>query len=145
MSIPKIAGEFRVVGDPELKYSQSGTAMLRLTLVANSRKFNKNTNEWEDDKSLWLFGTVFGTMAENGAESLRDKMLVVIEGLPYTNEYENRDGQKVRSTNINIDSIGPSLRWNVAEVRESAERTTAPAPAAAPAPNPWATGGDPPY
>lgn len=137
MPLPIVAGEFRVVGEPALSFSPAGKQFCRLTLVCNSRK--QVDGEWVDDKSLWLYGTAFGRMAEHVAESVTDKMLVVVSGSIYTNEYENREGQKVRSTNININEIGPSLRWNTAQVAESTQSSSRPAQSREQA-NPWGGG-----
>ena len=64
MALPTVTGEFRVVEDPELRFSPNGVAVGTVRLVASSRKKNEQTDEWEDDKILWVTGTAFKQFAE---------------------------------------------------------------------------------
>lgn len=145
--LPVAGEEFRIATDPNLSFTPSGIATLRLTLVTNSRK--KVGDEWVDDKVLWVRGTVWRDMAQHAAETLEKGMLVIVTGKFHTDEWE-QDGQKRSALAMNIENIGPSLRWNAFRKIE-AERAAA--PAAAPASSgssgdPWASGGsdsEPPF
>lgn len=139
--LPIAAEEFRVAQDPALSFTPSGVAMCRLLLVTNSRK--KVNDEWVDDKVLWVRATAWRQMAENCAESLTKGDLVVVTGRLNTDEWE-QDGQKRSALAMNIDNIGPSLRWN-AHRKIEAERTdstaTSPPASSGASGDPWATSG----
>lgn len=150
MALPQVFGEFRVVADPELRFTPSGKAVGNVRLVANSRK--KEGEEWVDDKVVWLNGSIWDREAENMVESIERGMLVEVRGRLETREWE-KDGEKRQSTEIKIDSISPSLKYATAKVSK-VERTGGSAPAAepkaeaAPVEDPWATpppGDEPPF
>jgi len=154
--LPSVVGEFRVVADPELRFAPSGVAVGSIRLVANSRKLNKQSGEWEDDKILWIDGVCFDKKAENMCESVMKGDLVVINGRLHTEEWEDRtSGDKRSKISMQIYDIGPSLAFATAKVSKT-ERVqgqgTAPAASggtsAAPAADPWATppaGDEPPF
>lgn len=116
MTLPTITGEFRVVADPELRFSPGGTAVANIRLVANSRK--KVNDEWVDDKVVWLRAVAFKTMAENIAESIEKGHLVTVTGRLQTEEYES-NGEKRQAYTVLIDTIGPSLAFRSAKVAAS--------------------------
>ena len=120
--LPKVHGEFRVVADPELRFSPSGVAVGSMRMVANSRKKDESTGEWVDDKVCWLKATAFKKVAENMAESFVKGDLVVIEGRLQTEEWE-KDGVKHQSYVVMVDEIGPSIRWAPARI-ERADRSS---------------------
>ena len=137
MTLPQVAGEFRVVDDPELRFTPSGKAVANIRLVANSRKKDES-GEWVDDKVCWLRGSIWDQQAENMVESITKGMLVEVRGRIETREYE-KDGEKRQAFEILLDSIAPSLRFATAKVSKTERAagagggsTTAAAPAAAP-------------
>jgi single-strand DNA-binding protein len=135
MSLPHLTAEMRLSRDVELKYSANGMAMARIGLVSNSRKFNKESNEWEDDKVCWMTGTAFKKVAENAAHSLRKGDLVTVTGRLQTEEWE-KDGQKKSATALVIDTIGLSLTF------DSASKVEAPsARGGSQSSNPWGESG----
>jgi single-strand DNA-binding protein len=141
-------GEFRVVADPELRFTQSGKGVASVRLVANkSKKVEENgETKWVDDKVIFVTGTVWnsdhGREAENLCESITKGDLVEIRGQLFSREYETKEGEKRTSVEVNLYSIAPSLRWNTVKVVK-AERSAAPAAqigtSDAPADDPWAT------
>lgn len=132
MSLPTLTGEFRISRDIELKYSQSGVAVARIGLVANSRK-RQDDGTWVDDKVVWVNGTAFKKVAENAAHSLNKGDLVVVSGKLETQSWE-KEGEKKSATALLIDFIGPSLTF------DAAQKVEAPTSGAAPSGdgNPWA-------
>lgn len=114
--LPIISGEFRVVKDPELRYSPSGVAVVTVRAVANKQKKNEK-GEWEDAGSCWVSIKAFNRMAENVAESVEKKDLVHVTGKVETEEWEDSEGNKRTSVNVIADNIGPSLRWNPAHMQ----------------------------
>lgn len=138
--IPTIQGEFRLVDDPELRFTPQGVAVCNVRLVAQNRK--KEGEEWVDDpdKILWISGSVWRQYAENVAESLRKGDLVFVVGKIRTRDYETSEGEKRTVTELLIDEIGPTLRFRaVLHTDASGHKVTREGAAAAPsADDPWA-------
>lgn len=115
MSLPRLSGEFRLFGEPNLEFTPSGVATCKLRLVANDTKMNETTNKREDTETLWITAVLWRDMAENAANSLKDKDLVtVVNAKPHTRAYETKDGEKKTSLELKFDfesSFGPSNRF----------------------------------
>jgi single-strand DNA-binding protein len=145
MALPTVNGEFRVVTDPELRFTQSGKAVASARIAANSRKKDDSTGEWKDDKECFLNLTIWGREAENFVESCEKGTLVLLSGRLETRNYETREGEKRTSFDVTADSFGPSLRWSTAKITKTERQSgggSAPAEGAAPAApaeDPWAT------
>lgn len=120
--LPVIQGEFRVVADPELRFTPSGVAVANLRIVANSRKKNEQ-GEWVDDKEVWLNLTAWKQLAENIAESVQKGDLIVVKGRLETRSYETKEGEKRQSFDVTADEVGVSLARATAKISK-AERTT---------------------
>lgn len=148
MPLPTITGVARLVADPELSFTQSGKAMAKLRLAFNSRRLNKQTNQWEDGDVCWLRGTAWERLAEHAAETLEKGSEVIVTGEIRTEEWE-RDGQKHSATALLIRSIGPSLAYATATVTKSTPGSSGPSsgqqrpqqshPQQPAADDPWAT------
>jgi single-strand DNA-binding protein len=140
--LQQVFGEFRVVADPELRFTPSGKAVGNVRLVANSRKLNKDTDQWEDDKVVWLNGSIWDREAENMVESISKGDLVEVRGRLETREWE-KDGEKRQSVEVKIDSISPSIKYATAKVtkveRTSGTPATSGREASGPAEDPWAS------
>lgn len=143
MTLPTVSGEFRLGADPELRFTPSGQAVANVRLGANGRKFNKQTNEWEDAGECWLNGAIWGQEAENVAESLERGMLVMVTGRLETRKYQTREGEDRLSVDVTIFSIAPSLKYATAKVSK-VERSqgggnqSQSSQSAPPADDPWA-------
>lgn len=141
MGLPVLSGEFTVVADPELKFAQSGQAIARVRLVSNSRKRNEQTNEWENDKTLWMSGTAFGKVAENIAESVTKGSRVMVIGRLETQEWEAKDGGGKRTaTALIIDKFGLDLIFDPAHHQKREQQAQQPAGG-----SPWASDDQPPF
>jgi single-strand DNA-binding protein len=139
MPLPQIVMEGRLVDDPELRYTQSGKAVVNVRVVANNRIQDKVTGEWKDGDSIFLTATCWDTMAENVAECLPKGALVTLSGRLRQREWDDKEGAKHTVYEVSLDSIGPSLRWDRAQVARKVTRT---APEGAPqqsAASPWDT------
>lgn len=150
--LPRLTIECRLAADPELRFSQSGTAIARMRVVTSDRKRNPQTQEWEDGDSLWLDVTVFKQLAENVVESLQKGDLVVITGRLKTEEWEDREsGQKRSKIALVADTVAASLQFRVLPHAgaEHAQRARPVAPAqqayAGGEPSPWGSGEEPPF
>ncbi|MGW7085046.1 single-stranded DNA-binding protein [Streptomyces sp. NPDC054871] len=118
MSLPTMTGVGRLVADPELRFTQSQKAVASVRLAFNSRRLNKQTNEWEDGDTFWVRGTAWEGLAEHIAESLAQGMEVLVSGELKTESWE-KDGQKHSQPALAIRSIGPNLAYATAAVTKA--------------------------
>jgi single-strand DNA-binding protein len=123
-----MAGEtiITVVGnltdDPELRFTPSGAAVANFTVASTPRNFDKNTNEWVDGEAMFLRCSIWRQAAENVAESLQRGMRVVVQGRLKARSYEDREGQKRTVFEIEVDEIGPSLKFATAKVNRTSRQ-----------------------
>jgi single-strand DNA-binding protein len=101
--------------DPELKFTNTGIAVASFGVAVNDRKFNKATNEWEDDPSFFEV-TCWKELAENVAETVARGTRVVVVGRLKWRQWENKDGETRSKVEIVADEVGPGLRWATAVV-----------------------------
>ena len=117
-----MAGEtpITVVGnltaDPELRFTPSGAAVANFTVASTPRTFDRQTNEWKDQETLFLNCSVWRQAAENAAESLQRGMRVIVQGRLKSRSYDDREGNKRTVFEIDVDEVGPSLRSATAKV-----------------------------
>jgi len=117
-----MAGEtiITVVGnltaDPELRYTQNGLAVANFTIASTPRSFDKASNDWKDGDPLFLRASVWREFAEHVAGSLSKGARVIATGRLKQRNYETKEGEKRTSFEIEIDEIGPSLRYATAQV-----------------------------
>ena len=120
-----MAGEtpITVVGnltaDPELRFTPSGAAVANFTVASTPRTFDKQSNEWKDGEALFLNCSVWRQAAENAAESLQRGMRVVVQGRLKARSYETREGEKRTVFEIDVDEVGPSLKYATAKVTKT--------------------------
>jgi len=137
-----MAGEtvITVVGnltsDPELRYTQNGLAVANFTIASTPRTFDKQANEWKDGDALFLRASVWRDFAEHVAGSLTKGSRVIAQGRLKQRSYETKEGEKRTSMELEIDEIGPSLRYATASVTR-AQSGNRGAPAAAGSDEPW--------
>lgn len=105
-----------LVDDPELRFTPSGAAVANFRIASTPRTFDKNTNEWKDGDALFLTCSVWRQAAENVAESLQRGMRVVVQGRLKSRTYETREGEKRTVFEIEVEEVGPSLKYATAKV-----------------------------
>lgn len=105
-----------LVDDPELRFTPSGVAMAKIRLAVN-RRWQKD-GEWQEDTSFFT-GTVWREQAESAAESLQKGARVIVTGRLEQRSWETPEGDKRSVVEIQIDEIGPSLRWATASVNKT--------------------------
>ncbi|MEO9322321.1 single-stranded DNA-binding protein [Nocardioides sp. C4-1] len=105
-----------ITDDPELRFTPSGAAVANFTVASTPRTLNKTTNEWEDGEAMFLRCSIWRQAAENVAESLQKGARVIVQGRMRARTWEDRDGNKRTNFEIDVDEIGPSLRWATAKV-----------------------------
>ena len=121
-----MAGEtvITVVGnltsDPELRYTPNGVAVANFTIASTPRTFNRATNQWEDGEALFLRASIWRDYAENVAESLKKGTRVIAQGRLKSRTYETKEGERRTSFELELEEIGPALRYATANVARSA-------------------------
>ncbi|MGV8881395.1 MAG: single-stranded DNA-binding protein [Rhodoglobus sp.] len=121
-----MAGEtvITVVGnltsDPELRYTQSGLAVANFTIASTPRNFDRASNDWKDGEALFLRASCWREFAEHVAGSLTKGSRVIATGRLKQRSYETKEGEKRTSIELEIDEIGPSLRYATAQVTRAA-------------------------
>ncbi len=105
-----------LVDDPELRFTPSGAAVANFRIASTPRTFDRQTNEWKDGDALFLSCSVWRQAAENVAESLQRGMRVVVQGRLKARTYETREGEKRTVFEIEVEEVGPSLKYATAKV-----------------------------
>src|ERR1700744_4966675 len=125
-----MAGEtvITVVGnltaDPELRFTPSGAAVASFTIASTPRTFDRNTSERKDGEALFLRCSIWRQAAENVAESLTRGMRVVAQGRLKQRSFETREGEKRTVIELDVDEIGPSLKYASAKVNRTQRSST---------------------
>lgn len=105
-----------LTADPELRFTPSGAAVANFTVASTPRTFDRQSNEWRDGDAMFINCAVWRQAAENVAESLQKGMRVVVQGRLKSRSYETREGERRTVFEIDVDEIGPSLRYATAKV-----------------------------
>lgn len=105
-----------LVDDPELRFTPSGAAVANFRIASTPRTFDKQTNEWKDGEGLFLSCAIWRQAAENVAESLQKGMRVVVQGRLKQRSYETREGEKRTVYELDVEEVGPSLKYATAKV-----------------------------
>jgi single-strand DNA-binding protein len=106
--------------DPELRFTPSGAAVANFTVASTPRILDKATNEWKDGDALFLRCSIWRQAAENVAESLQRGARVLVTGRLRQRSYETKEGEKRTVVELEVDEVGPSLRWATAKVVKAA-------------------------
>jgi single-strand DNA-binding protein len=142
-----MAGEtiITVVGnltaDPELRYTQNGLPVANFTIASTPRTFDRQANEWKDGEALFLRASVWREFAEHVAGSLTKGSRVIATGRLKQRSYQDREGQNRTSIELEVDEIGPSLRYATAQVTRAAGGGGQGRQQAQVADEPWSTPG----
>lgn len=121
-----MAGEtvITVVGnltsDPELRYTQNGLAVANFTIASTPRNFDRASNDWKDGDALFLRASVWREFAEHVAGTLTKGSRVIATGRLKQRSYETKEGEKRTSIELEVDEIGPSLRYATAQITRAA-------------------------
>ena len=119
-----MAGEtvITVVGnltaDPELRFTPSGAAVANFTVASTPRTFDRQSGEWKDGEALFLRCNIWRQAAENVAETLTRGSRVIAQGRLKQRSFETREGEKRTVIELEVDEIGPSLRYATAKVEK---------------------------
>ena len=130
-----------LTADPELRFTPSGAAVASFTVASTPRSFDRQAGEWRDGETLFMRCTVWRQAAENVAESLTRGARVIVQGRLKQRSFETKEGEKRTVVELDVDEIGPSLRYATASVNKASRNgggygnTSSSAPAA----DPWST------
>jgi single-strand DNA-binding protein len=105
-----------LTNDPELRFTPSGQAVASFTVASSSRYLDKASNEWKDSDPVYLRCNVWRQYAENVAESLTKGTRVIVSGRLKQRSYETREGEKRTVMELEVDDVGPALRYATAKV-----------------------------
>ncbi|WP_378735057.1 single-stranded DNA-binding protein [Nocardia brasiliensis] len=108
-----------LTADPELRFTPAGAAVANFTVASTPRVFDRNSNEWKDGEALFLRCNIWREAAENVAESLTRGSRVIVSGRLKQRSYETREGEKRTVVELEVDEVGPSLRYATAKVNKT--------------------------
>lgn len=137
-----------LTGDPELRFTPSGAAVANFTVASTPRTLDRATNEWKDGEALFLRCSIWRQAAENVAESLTRGARVVVTGRLRQRSFETKEGEKRTVIELDVDEIGPSLRYATAKVNKTSRGggggggfggTPSGGSGGAPSDDPWST------
>ena len=133
-----------LTNDPELRFTPSGAAVASFTVASSSRVLDRTTNEWKDGETVFMRCSVWRQYAENVAESLTKGTRVIVQGRLKQRSYETREGEKRQVMEVEVDDVGPALRYATAKVNRVQRQGGGfdggqSASGGAPADDPWAS------
>lgn len=108
-----------LTNDPELRFTPSGAAVANFTVASTPRTFDRQANEWKDGETLFMRCSVWRDAAENVAESLQRGSRVLVTGRLKSRSYETKEGEKRTVIELEVDEVGPSLRYATAKVNKT--------------------------
>lgn len=108
-----------LTADPELRFTPAGAAVANFTIASTPRLFDRQTNEWKDGDALFMRCNIWREAAENVAESLTRGSRVIASGRLKQRSFETREGEKRTVVELEVDEIGPSLKYATAKVNKT--------------------------
>lgn len=125
-----MAGETQITvvgnltGDPELRYTPSGSAVANFTIAVNAKRFDKQRNEWVDQETTFWRAAIWRDYAEHVAASLNKGMQVIAQGVVKSRSYTTKEGENRTVLELELSDIGPTLRFAEAKVTSAAQSST---------------------
>ncbi|MGJ6980609.1 single-stranded DNA-binding protein [Aestuariimicrobium soli] len=108
-----------LTADPELRFTPSGAAVASFTVASTPRTFDRQSGEWKDGDAMFLNCSVWRQAAENVTESLTKGMRVIVNGRLKSRSYETREGERRTVFEVEVEEVGPSLRYASAKVNRN--------------------------
>lgn len=108
-----------VVADPELRFTQTGSAVATFRVASTPRRYDSQSGQWVDGEALFLTCNIWRQAAENVAETLTKGMRVIVSGRLRSRSYETREGDRRTVMELEVDEVGPSLRYATAQVNRN--------------------------
>ena len=107
-----------LTADPEIRTTGSGASVASFTIASTPRSWNRSTNQFEDGQALFMRCSAWRDMAEHCARSLAKGMRVIAQGRLTQHSWEDEQHQKRSSMELQVDEIGPSLKYATAQVQK---------------------------
>lgn len=107
-----------LTADPELRFTPSGAAVANFTVASTPRMFDRQSNEWKDGEALFMRCNIWREAARTCRE-LDSRSRVIVQGRLKQRSYETREGEKRTVVELEVDEIGPSLRYATAKVTKA--------------------------
>ncbi|MQA12839.1 MAG: single-stranded DNA-binding protein [Pseudonocardiaceae bacterium] len=114
-----------LTADPELRFTEAGTAVANFVIASTPRTFDRDSGQWRDGEALFLRATAWRALAETAVESLTRGTRVIAQGRLRQKSFETRDGDKRSTIELDVDELGPSLRYATARVTKLDRATAA--------------------
>jgi len=113
-----------LTGDPELRFTPAGHAVAEFTVASTPRSYDRQAGQWRDGEVLFLRCTAWRQLAEHTAESLTKGTRVIVTGQLRQRSFELTEGVTRTVTELDVDELGPSLRYSTARVTKTTRTTT---------------------
>lgn len=124
IGLPTVTGEGRLVDDPELRFTPSGHAVAKFKLAFNGRRFDKTQNKWVESSTTYLTANAWRDLAENVCESFRKGDPLVVTGHLLQREWEDREGNKRTSYDLEVEHVGASVKFATATLARTTRSTS---------------------
>ena len=111
-----------IVAEPELRFTPAGAAVCNFRVASTPRTYNKTTNQWEDGEAMFLTCNAWRQLGENTAESLAKGMRVIVTGKLKQRSFQTREGENRSVFEIDVEEVGPSLRYATAQVNRNPQQ-----------------------
>lgn len=108
-----------IVAEPELRFTPAGAAVCNFRVASTPRTYNKQTQQWEDGEAMFLTCNAWRQLGENTAESLAKGMRVIVTGKLKQRSFQTREGENRSVFEIDVEEVGPSLRYATAQVNRN--------------------------
>ena len=108
-----------IVAEPELRFTPAGAAVCNFRVASTPRRYNSQTNQWEDSEAMFLTCNAWKQLGENTAESLAKGMRVIVTGKLKQRSFQTREGENRSVFEIDVEEVGPSLRFSTAQVNRN--------------------------
>jgi single-strand DNA-binding protein len=130
-----------LTADPDLRFTPAGNAVCNFTVASTPRVFNSASGEWKDGETMFLRCNAWRALGENLAESLTRGARVVVEGRLKQRTFDTKDGETRTVVELDVDDVGPSLKYATAKVTKVSKNSGKPKAKAAPVAedDPWGT------
>lgn len=116
---PTITVVGNLTADPDLRFTSAGVAVLDFTVASTPRVYDRESGQWKDDDTLFLRCSLWRQAAENAAESLAKGTRVIVQGRLKQRSFETKEGDKRTVVEMDVDAIGPDLRYASAKVSKA--------------------------
>lgn len=119
---PLITVVGNLVADPEPRVSQAGRSWVTFRIASTPRVRDRQSGDWSDGEPLWLGCRAYGEYADNIAASLTKGMRVIVQGRLTSRSYTDNQGQQRTSLDLEVEEVGPSLRFATAQITRGQSR-----------------------